>query len=242
MNYEIVNKNESGELVTTTVAIADGTDNDHASVIRLVRSYLSDIEEFGRVGFEIVPFETNGGQQVREVAFLNEQQSTLLITYMRNSEIVRTFKKRLVKAFYDKKSQVPQSFAEALRLAADKAEEVERLAIERDHAVATKAQIGSRREATAMATAAKHKREAEKLKDELGRNSRHATIIAVERATGLKFPKNAYVALRKWCKKNGTQAVEVMDDRYGHVKAWPAGAWLAEYDIVLSDLFFAEAA
>jgi len=137
---------------------------------------------------------------------------------------------------------IPRSLPEALRLAADLAEKNELLAIERDHAIATKAQIGSKREATAMATAAKHKREAEKLKHELGRNARHATIIAVERATGLKFPKNAYVALRKWCKKNNTPSVDVVDDRYGSVKAWPAGAWLAEFDVDLSGLFAGEVA
>lgn len=240
MNHQLVNKNELGELVTTSLAIAGGVEIEHASVILLVRKYLSDLTEFGLVDFKS---ESSGGRPT-EYALLNEQQSTLLITYMRNSEIVRKFKMRLVKAFYDSKAeiQLPRSFAEALRLAADKADEAERLAIERDHAIATKAQIGSKREATAMATAAKHKREAEKLKHELGRNARHATIIAVERATGLKFPKNAYVALRKWCKKNNTPSVDVVDDRYGSVKAWPAGAWLAEFDVDLSGLFAGEVA
>jgi phage antirepressor YoqD-like protein len=37
---------------------------------------------------------------VTEYTLLNEQQATLLITYMKNTEIVRKFKMRLVKAFY----------------------------------------------------------------------------------------------------------------------------------------------
>jgi hypothetical protein len=61
-----------GEGRTTTGAIADGTHNNHASVIKLVRNYLCDLEEFGRVRFEIQPFETAGGAQNREVAYLNE--------------------------------------------------------------------------------------------------------------------------------------------------------------------------
>ena len=89
-----------GVPVTTSVAIADGTVNDHASVIKLVRTYQSDLEDFGRVGFEIQPFETAGGTQQREIAILNEQQATLLITYMRNTDIVRSFKKRLVRDFW----------------------------------------------------------------------------------------------------------------------------------------------
>lgn len=94
-----------GQAVTTTPAIAQGTGVDHASVIKLVRTYRTDLEEFGGVGFEIQPFETAGGSQQREIAVLNEQQATLVMTYMRNSDIVREFKKRLVKAFWEMKNQ-----------------------------------------------------------------------------------------------------------------------------------------
>jgi len=87
--------------VTNTLTIADHTDNDHASVIKLVRTYLGDLQEFGRGRFEIQTFATPGGDQQREFAELNEQQSTLLLTYMRNSPIVRSFKKSLVRAFFD---------------------------------------------------------------------------------------------------------------------------------------------
>ena len=117
-----------GQPVTTTPAVADGTGVDHASVIKLVRTYRTDLEEFGGVGFEIQPFETAGGTQQREIACLNEQQATLVMTYMRNSDIVREFKKRLVKAFWDMARQltqpaVTQSLPEALRLAADLADQ-----------------------------------------------------------------------------------------------------------------------
>jgi phage antirepressor YoqD-like protein len=70
-------------------------------IIQLVRIYVADLEEFGRVAFEMRPFATAGGRQTREIALLNEQQATLLLTYMRNSDIVRFFKKRLVRAFFD---------------------------------------------------------------------------------------------------------------------------------------------
>lgn len=89
------------QLVTTTMAIADGTGNQHKNVLELVRTYRVDLEEFGGVAFETAPFETAGGTQQREIAILNEQQSTLILTYMRNSDIVRAFKKRLVKEFWE---------------------------------------------------------------------------------------------------------------------------------------------
>jgi phage antirepressor YoqD-like protein len=85
-----------GEAFTTSVAIADGCQVDHASVIKLVRTYQDDLEEFGLLDFKS---ESTGGRPT-ELALLNEQQSTLLLTYMRNTLIVRGFKKRLVKEFW----------------------------------------------------------------------------------------------------------------------------------------------
>jgi len=88
------------DLVINTDAIAKGVGRDHDTIIKLVDRNKSDIEEFGRVGFEIRTLETNGGKQKQRVALLNEQQTTLLITYMRNNEVVRAFKKRLVSEFF----------------------------------------------------------------------------------------------------------------------------------------------
>lgn len=54
-----------GQPVTTTLAITEGTGNEHRAVLQLARTYLSDLEEFGRVAFEMLPFETAGGMQQR---------------------------------------------------------------------------------------------------------------------------------------------------------------------------------
>ena len=56
------------EPTTTSLIVAKGTESQHASVLRLVRENLEDFEEFGRVGFEIQPFETAGGPQKRTIA------------------------------------------------------------------------------------------------------------------------------------------------------------------------------
>lgn len=90
------------EPMTTSLAIAEGTENSHEAVIKLVRKYVDDLQEFGTFGFEI---QKSGGRPT-EVAFLNEPQATLLITYMRNNDIVRRFKIALVKAFYELRAQV----------------------------------------------------------------------------------------------------------------------------------------
>lgn len=93
-------QNVNGEPVTTSLIVAEHSDNQHASVIRLIRVNQADFEAFAGVRFEIQPFETAGGTQRREVAYLNEPQATLLITYLRNTEKVRALKVALVKEFY----------------------------------------------------------------------------------------------------------------------------------------------
>ncbi|EEQ1468303.1 hypothetical protein HDG27_001813 [Salmonella enterica] len=92
------------DLVTNTASIAEGVGRDHDTIIKLVDRNKSDLEEFGRVGFEIRTLDTKGGRQKQRVALLNEQQATLLITYMRNNEVVRSFKKRLVAEFFTMRS------------------------------------------------------------------------------------------------------------------------------------------
>lgn len=108
---------------------------------------------------------------------------------------------------------------------------------ERDEAIRTKAQIGNKREATAMATASAAAREAAKLRDTLGFSARHATIIAVENQTCRKFGKQGYQPLRKYCKTNGLRPEKVHDPRWGVATAWPAVAWEAVYGIDLCELF-----
>lgn len=238
---------KDGDAVTSTTAIAAGTENEHASVIALVRKYQADLGEFGRVRFEVDPFETAGGMQTREIALLTEPQSTLLLTYMRNTDIVRAFKKKLVREFWEMVQQrnrrgpeLPDDYIGALEhlLVSKRAEQ---LAIEqRDQAVATKAEIGSRREATAMATASAAVRQANQLKEELGRGLRQATVAAVEKVCKRKFGKQGFRPLKNWCAENGVQAPKVHDPRYGWVRSWPAAAWANVYQIDLADLFGAD--
>lgn len=109
-----------GEFVVTSETVANGSGIQHKNVLELIQSNLADFEDFGGVAFETRPFETPGGVQQRRVALLNEPQATLLMTFQRNTEQVRHFKKALVKAFFEMARQqaapaVPQSLPDALR-------------------------------------------------------------------------------------------------------------------------------
>lgn len=127
---------------------------------------------------------------------------------------------------------------ELLQIAMDSEQKRLTAESERDHAIATKAQIGNRREATAMATASATRKENSKLKDQLGFSARHATILQVEDAMRGDFD---FVPLRRWCKANEVTPETVPDKRYPRgVKAWPAGAWAAVYGVNLVELFGTE--
>lgn len=111
---ELTLTERDGEYVITSEAVAEGAGIQHASVLRLIDENSMDFEEFGQVRFEIRPGYNNS--RVR-VALLNEQQATLLMTFQRNTEQVRAFKKALVKAFFEMGKQQAPTGANLLALA-----------------------------------------------------------------------------------------------------------------------------
>ncbi len=91
------------EPYTLSSIVADFADVKHRHLKILLNKHKEDFEQFGKVTFKISPSEA--GQMVRDY-ILNEQQATLLITYLRNTKPVRAFKKELVKAFFEMRDEV----------------------------------------------------------------------------------------------------------------------------------------
>lgn len=83
------------EPFTNTLIVSEGVGLEHQFVMRLVRKYKTDFEEFGTFDFQ----SQKSGGRATEFAELNEDQATYLITLFKNTETVRAFKIRLVKAF-----------------------------------------------------------------------------------------------------------------------------------------------
>lgn len=91
---------------TTSEVIAEFADVKRHAVQSLIQKHESDFAEFGRVAFEMRPLQTKGGVQEVKVYLLNEEQATLLMTYLKNTERVRTFKKELVRQFYAMRTEL----------------------------------------------------------------------------------------------------------------------------------------
>jgi phage regulator Rha-like protein len=70
----------------------------HQNLFELVKQHRADFEQLGLLRFQTG--EPTGGRP-EKFAMLNEEQSTLVLTYSRNSPRVRSLKVRLVKAFVE---------------------------------------------------------------------------------------------------------------------------------------------
>src|SRR5690625_854522 len=128
---------------------------------------------------------------------------------------------------------VPKSFSEALRLAADLAEKNELLQLERDEAVRTKAHIGSRREATAMATASAEARRAARQEREIDESTQYATIQRMQMIYhGQRFD---WRILQGTGIEMGIVPIDVFDANYGTVKAYHADVWKEAYALDIQD-------
>lgn len=91
------------EPYTTSEIIANNTNNSRVSVRRLIEKHIDRLKQFGKVEFEMQPLPS--GQKAK-VYKLNEQQATLLITFLDNSDIVANFKTLLVKQFYEMRDEL----------------------------------------------------------------------------------------------------------------------------------------
>ena len=78
--------------------IAKNTKVQEKNVVELVDKYIIQLKKFGLIPFQTEKTENRG--RPSKTYYLNEQQATLLITFMRNNEIVINFKIKLVSEFF----------------------------------------------------------------------------------------------------------------------------------------------
>ena len=87
--------------------IADQLGVKHINTRELIEQYLSDFAEFGVCRFETEkPLQGSIGGRPEKFALLNEDQSYLLLTYTQNTPQARELKKRLVRAFGERRRRL----------------------------------------------------------------------------------------------------------------------------------------
>ena len=101
---ELVYMDGKKEPYTTSEIIAECAGVQHHTVTRLLRNHKERFTVFGFYGFEIHKLDGKG--RPKKVYRLNEQQATLLITYLDNTPQVIDFKTNLVKAFFEMRDEL----------------------------------------------------------------------------------------------------------------------------------------
>jgi len=102
------------EPFTTSDIVAECAEVSYRSVQRIIEKYENDLKEFGILRFEITVSGKAG--RPKNVYHLNEEQATLLITYLKNTPVVRTFKKELVRQFYSMRNELNRRHIESATL------------------------------------------------------------------------------------------------------------------------------
>ena len=100
---ELVYMDGKKEPYTTSAIIAECAGVKHHAIQEHIRKQIGRLEQFGKVSFKMRPLQS--GQQAKDY-ILNEQQATLLITFLKNTEQVANFKTNLVKAFFEMREEL----------------------------------------------------------------------------------------------------------------------------------------
>lgn len=88
------------DVFTDSMVIANGTNNQHESVVRLIKEQSKRLEKFGAIEFSDLKSGNPKGGRPTRIYKLNEPQATLLVTFLDNTDIVADFKTELVRQFY----------------------------------------------------------------------------------------------------------------------------------------------
>jgi len=100
---ELVYMDGKKEPYTLSSIVAECTNLQHHTITRTIRKHQARFERFGKVGFKIQPLTS--GQSAKDF-ILNEQQATLLVTFLKNTEQVANFKENLVRAFFEMREEL----------------------------------------------------------------------------------------------------------------------------------------
>ena len=100
---ELVYMDGKKEPYTTSAIIAECAGVKHHAIQEHIRKQIGRLEQFGKVSFKMRPLQS--GQQAKDY-ILNEQQATLLVTFLKNTEQVANFKTNLVKAFFEMRDEL----------------------------------------------------------------------------------------------------------------------------------------
>lgn len=171
----------------TSVEIADKMEKDHKNVMRDIK-LLIDRGSINALNFELIEVMVKVGFGYRpSPAYKLDFFATMLLVTgydpARRGLIIDRWmelENERVRPAAKPQFKIPQTMAEALRLAADQAETIEKQDAQIIHLEKTKAHISEKREITAMVTASVAVRKVKKLEEQLGINGDYLAAKAID--------------------------------------------------------------
>lgn len=213
----------------TSREIAELTGKDHRHVMRDVRTLQKQLGDMFEGSAQNWTHPQNG-QRYEEFALAKNTCLTLLLGY---DAVARM---KVVKRWQELEAgaapAMPLTYAQALRAHADAVEAKEFAEAQARIANAIKAEIGARREATAMNTASQAVKKANQLERELDKSKEYASVKRMEMLYhGTRFN---WRLLKDASTEMGVPAIDVFDQNYGTVKAYHASVWMAAYAVSIN--------
>lgn len=224
-------------LQMSTVEIARLTGKQHSNVLRDVRSMM---EQIGDSNLNHKQFQEVRDERGYAKEFLLDKELTFCLLAGYNAKL----RMRVIRRWMELEEQIQKNNAvlpdfgnpaEAARAWANQYEQLQLMEQQRDRAIKEKSWIGTKREATAMATASVATRKAaqmteraERLMIDLDESSEYATVMRMNKKYGEDF---AWKPLKHMSKALGHRIIKVPDKRFGHVGSYHRDVWLAVYGV-----------
>lgn len=238
---DLVPKHETTVTSMSSLEIAELTGKEHRNVIRDINNLIRELGDGVlkiEQGYYMLP---NTGKQQHKMYNL-DRESALLLTSGYSAPLRLKIIRRLdeLESGTQAVPALPQSLPDALRLAANLAEEAEHLKLENQQLNKTKTWIRDKQLASAMSTAGNLAKKVKNLEAKLKASTQpieyqYATVLAVQ--SRLKIRKVSGLKLTYYCKNNGLVIKDIPDERYGVVHSYPASAWRDVYQIDINALF-----
>lgn len=221
----LVSLDKSAPMTMSTREIAELLGKAHSNI----KISAERMQATGVIGtLAVQEFEHNGNTYTE---YLLEKRDSLILVAQNSPE----YTARIVDRWQELESSTAKAIAlpdfsdpvAAARAWADAKEGEQKAIALAEDAIRTKALIGSKREASAMATASAKSKEVSRLQIELDKSSEYATVKRMEMAYhGQRFN---WRLLKSASQDLGIPAREVFDANYGTVKSYHADAWREAY-------------
>ena len=211
-------------LTMSSREIAELTGKDHGNVMRDIRAMVDAISTDSNLN-PCAKSTTYAGRDGRQYPQYELDKDTCLTLLLGYDAVARM---KVVKRW----QELEAAAAPALPNFSNPAEAARAWALEyeaRQLAERTKAEIGTRREATAMNTASQAVKKATALERELDKAKDYASVKRMEMLYhGTRFN---WRLLKSAAAEMGVPAIDVFDANYGTVKAYHASVWMEAYAV-----------